>query len=99
MESAETRDHPIQMNLREYVDLAIAKAVPETARVILAEHKSQCPAERMMTDMGKTDLAAMKLDDRVKKIEIKFAALIGLMIGSGALGGTVSGTLIHILNR
>ena len=86
--------HPVEMPLSDYViqvvELTVAKAVPATVKACFEEHLKTCP---------KTELLAKveKLDDRVDKIEVRFATLIGLMIGSGTCGGAISGVLVHFL--
>lgn len=40
---------------------------------------------------------ADKVSDRLRTLEIRFATLIGLMLGAGFIGGSVSGALIKLL--
>ena len=93
--------HPIEMQLKDYVEQIVDIAVPRavngateainsTVRTMMAEHIASCPRDILFSQI-------QKLDDRVDKIEIRFAALIGLMVGSGVFGGTISGLLIHFL--
>ena len=49
-----------------------------------AEHKKNCPA--------------VALEQRVRVIEIRFAALLGWMCGSGLMGGAVGAGLFKMLS-
>jgi|6_EtaG_2_1085325.scaffolds.fasta_scaffold102114_2 hypothetical protein len=49
--------------------------------------------ERIVDHAFQRHLAECPLTDRVQKIEIRFAALVGYMVGSGLLGG-LTGALI-----
>ena len=94
-EGSSTMDeHPVQMQLGEYVnqivDLAVTRTVPATVRACFEEHLKTCPKDYLISIVE-------KLDARVDKIELKFATLVGLMIGSGVCGGAVSGTLIYFV--
>jgi hypothetical protein len=79
-------EHPVQVPLADYVKQAATTA----ARVVIAEHVKTCPREYLSDKVN-------AIDERVKRIEIRFATLIGLMVGSGMCGGAVSGTLIHLM--
>ena len=56
----------------------------EAARVALAEHAAACPVA--------------KLETRVRRLEVKFAALLGFMAGSGFLGGLAGGFVANALS-
>jgi len=82
-------DHPIQMSIREYVDQAADQAADKAARLVMAEHLKNCPRVYLEEQVE-------ELHNRVQKIEVRFATLVGLMIGSGCLGGAVSAGLITL---
>ena len=87
-------EHPVQMDLKEYViqvvEIAAPKIVADTVKATMDEHLRNCPREIVFAELEKLEL-------RVNRIELRFATLIGLMIGSGVFGGAVSGTLIHFM--
>jgi len=41
--------------------------------------------------------AAEETSQRLRNLEVRFATLVGLMIGCGAIGGAVSGALVKLL--
>jgi hypothetical protein len=57
----------------------VSEIAREAARTILREHVETCP-------IGETVV-------RVTKIESRLSLLVGIMLGSGALGGVVGGTI------
>ena len=79
-------EHPVQVPLDKYVEQAAITA----ARTVIAEHVKTCPREYLSSKVD-------EIDKRVKRIEIRFATLVGLMVGSGTCGGAVSGVLVHML--
>lgn len=57
----------------------------EEANAAIIQHLSLCP------------MVALKIDERLRGMEVRFSFLIGCMIGSGALGGVAGATLTKIL--
>jgi len=56
----------------------------EAARVALEAHARECPARNLET--------------RVRRIELRFAALLGFMAGSGFLGGLAGGFVANAMH-
>jgi hypothetical protein len=75
------QDPHVQVALPDYVR-EIAK---EAARTVIEEHVKSCPFT--VDDCGK----------RLRTLEVKFATAVGLMIGSGAIGGGLSVGLMKLL--
>lgn len=57
----------------------------EEARKVILQHLDLCP------------FANLRIEERVRNIEISYARLIGFMAGSGLLGGTAGALLTRIL--
>lgn len=54
----------------------------EAARTVIAEHVKTCGVE--------------KLDTRITVLEKRFNILLGAIVGSGALGGSVSAVIMKV---
>jgi hypothetical protein len=61
----------------------IREAAREAARTVIKEHIKTCQVGR--------------LADRVDKLENRFYLVIGAIIGSGALGGSVSAIIMKLM--
>jgi hypothetical protein len=66
---------------------SIHQAAAEEARKIVTEHSSQCP------------FAMLKIEERVRTVEMRFTTLIGFMAGSGLLGGVAGGAIFKALGQ
>jgi len=62
----------------------VKEVAREAAREVLREHVAQCPIKEVQA--------------KVESLQVRFAALVGLMIGSGVLGGSVAAGLVKLLN-
>jgi len=69
----------VQIPLPEYVKMIAREAGLVAAREVLEEHRKACPAATSAESVSKS----------IKSLEIRFGMLIGIMIGSGTLGGIV----------
>jgi len=58
----------------------------EAEKVIL-QHLNLCP------------FAALKIEERLRVIETRFATLVGIMIGSGLLGGVAGAAFSRLLGK
>ena len=54
----------------------------EQAESVILQHLSLCP------------FAGLRIEERVRAIETRFATLIGFMLGSGLLGGVAGAALV-----
>jgi hypothetical protein len=71
-------DQPISVPLPEFVrQIAI-----EAARTVIKDHTEQCPISSVQDDL-KT------VQGEQSRINVRFAGLVGLMVGSGVCGGGV----------
>lgn len=59
----------------------------EVAEQVLREHMGLCP------------FAALKIEQRLRTVEVRFAALLAFMLGSGLLGGLTGAGLIQLLHK
>lgn len=57
----------------------------EEAEKTILQHLSLCP------------FASLNIEERVRKIETRFALLLGFMVGSGFLGGAAGGLMVKLL--
>ena len=57
----------------------------EESQKVILQHLDLCP------------FAASKIEERVRKIETRFALLLGFMIGSGLLGGAAGAAMFKAL--
>lgn len=57
----------------------------QEAENVIQNHTRNCP------------FAALKIEERLRNLENRFAILIGLMLGSGIIGGYVGATLQHLI--
>jgi len=57
----------------------------EEAQKVILQHLDLCP------------FTALEIEDRVRKIETRFALLIGFMVGSGLLGGATGAAVFKML--
>jgi hypothetical protein len=81
----ECGEHDPGLSRNVYPDLR-AMARDEAQQIILT-HLKLCP------------FAGERISERLRAIETKFATLIGLMIGSGLLGGTVAAALTKLMTK
>jgi hypothetical protein len=77
----------ITIPLTDFVKGIAREAAFAAAKEIIEEHRKTCPAA---TAVG-------SLEVRLRGLEVRFSTLIGLMIGSGALGGGVSMGLAKLI--
>ena len=63
----------------------IAALAREAARDEIIRHLAGCP------------FAKLAIEERLRKIELRFSALVAFMCGSGLIGGTVGASLIKLL--
>lgn len=75
-----TDETKVRVPLDEYA----RQIAREAAREVIKEHVTQCTARQHIEDVEK----------RIGKLEVRFGTLIGLMVGSGGIGGAASGLLI-----
>lgn len=61
----------------------VVEIARESARVVIAEHRQDCPAIRGLPPVV----------ERVQRLEIRLSSLIAFMAGSGLLGG-VAGAVV-----
>lgn len=66
---------------------SIHQASTEDARKIVAEHEASCPFSKL------------KIEERVRSVEMRFTTLIGFMAGSGVLGGVAGGAIFKALGH
>jgi len=66
---------------------SIHQAASEDARRIVAEHVSVCP------------FTVLKIEERVRTVEMRFTTLVGFMAGSGLLGGVAGGAIFKALGN
>lgn len=50
------------------------------AKLAIEEHTKTCPIK--------------ELEPRVRKMEVRFSTLIGIMVGAGGIGGGISGGIV-----
>jgi hypothetical protein len=56
----------------------------EEATKVILQHLALCP------------FANLKIEERVRSLETRFAALLGFMVGSGLLGGVAGAGLVKL---
>ena len=83
----------VQVPLSDFVESIVIK----TAKLVLAEHEAACRV-RMLAEANTLAVAANTkiLDDHsglILNLRLRWATLIGLMVGSAGLGGTIGGLL------
>ena len=66
---------------------SIHQAAAEESRAIIREHVLACP------------FTSLKIEERVRNIEMRFTTLIGFMAGSGLLGGVAGGAIFKALGQ
>ena len=66
---------------------SIHQAACEEARKVVAEHGNECPFTKL------------KIEERVRSVEMRFTTLIGFMAGSGLLGGVAGGAIFKALGK
>ena len=79
---SEAADGGVLVPLPDYIRETAEVAGDAAARRVIREHVKTCP-------IG-------KIEDRVRVLEGRFAVLVGAIIGSGALGGTVGAIIIKM---
>lgn len=80
-------DQPeIQVPLDRWVRDIATHAAKEAARCVIEEHKDNC-------QIGTVATQQTEHDTRLRKLEVRFVALVAFMAGSGLLGG-VAGAMI-----
>jgi len=65
----------------------VKQVARESALTVIDEHVKSCPIA----------VAFPQVETRVRKLEVRFGTLIGLMCGSGVLGGGVVGAMLKLL--
>ncbi len=81
MDRSDTSQEGITMNPRDTTRL-IAEAA---ARQVVIEHIGLCP------------FAGSHIEERVRTLETSFARLVGLLIGSGVLGGAAGAVVSRLM--
>jgi len=69
------------------LDRFVREVAREAARTVIEEHVASCPARSK----------AAELNSRLQRVEVRFAALVAFMAGSGALGGLAGAALAGLL--
>jgi len=69
----------VQVPLPDYVRMIAREAGLVAAREVLEEHRKACPAATSADSVSKS----------IRSLEVRFSMLVGLMIGSGTLGGII----------
>lgn len=77
-------DEDIKVPLSDFVKGIAREAGFAAAKEVLEEHRKNCPAA----------VAAKDTAESIRRLEVKFATLIGLMVGSGTLGGACGAALL-----
>jgi len=80
---AMTPTKSVEVPLPDY----ILQAAREAARTVIAEHVKTCTAKQDIKALG----------EKVTTLRVRFAGLIGLMIGSGAIGGGVVAGIMKVV--
>jgi hypothetical protein len=80
-------DEEVKVPLTDFVKGIAREAAFVAAREVIEEHKKTCPASINMSDVLV----------RLRGLEIRFSTLVGLMIGSGILGGGISVGLAKLI--
>ena len=57
----------------------------EEARKVILQHLDLCP------------FAGLKIEQRVRNLEVRFAMLTGLMMGSGLIGGATAAAITRLV--
>lgn len=65
--------------------------------VVFSQTSANLIAQAIKDHAASCLLEKEKLSERVRSLETRFAYLVGLMAGSGVIGGLVSGSLIKLL--
>ena len=66
---------------------SIHQAACEEARKVVAKRGDECPFTKL------------KIEERVRSVEMHFTTLIGFMAGSGLLGGVAGGAIFKALGK
>lgn len=88
-------DYHIRVPLTDFVKQVSEHAARETARVCLKEHKAQCRREldaeiKRNSEAAKAAALAAKVNaDKIVAVQLGMAKLVGMLVGSGLLGGGV----------
>ncbi|HET6442730.1 MAG TPA: hypothetical protein VFH53_10165 [Phycisphaerae bacterium] len=78
--SGENGEQTIRLPLDKWVREIARTAAREAAALVIADHLASCPTKTAVAD----------LTVRVRTLQIRFAGLVGLMLGSGIAGGGVA---------
>jgi hypothetical protein len=77
----------VKLSLDQPVTIPLSQFVrsiaKEAALVVLEEHRSNCPIK--------------DVEAKVDRLEVRFGTLVGMMIGSGTLGGAVVAGLARLM--
>ena len=73
--------HQIKVPLTEF----IREVVRETVAEVWKEHRAECPVPAAM----------LIVEERVRKIELKAATLVGYMVGAGIFGGGTAAVIVR----
>lgn len=80
--------HDVQVPITEFT----RQVAVEAARTVTHECLENCTRERLdVVDRIE------KMDIRLRNLEKRFATLIGAVIGSGALGGSITAVMMKLL--
>ena len=87
-------DDKIEVPIGTFVhDVAV-----DAARTVIAEHVQTCNAYSLAEKINvQVAHKIEKIDNRISVLERRFNILIGAVIGSGALGGTVAGVITKLM--
>lgn len=80
----------VPMPLTDFVK-AIAR---EAALTVIKEHIESCPVAKEVVGI-KSD--QKETDERLGKLELKTATMIGIIAGAGGIGGLAGGGLVSLL--
>ena len=80
-----TNDHDVNVPLTDYT----RQVAQEAARTVYKEMQAACPIWKVVDKLE-------KIDERVDRLENRFAYVVGAIVGSGALGGAVGASILKV---
>ena len=80
-----TDHHDVNVPLNEYT----RQVAQEAARTVYNEMQLKCPIWTVIERIDKSE-------ERIDKLEQRFAYVIGAIVGSGALGGAVGASILKM---
>ena len=92
-----TDENPkVSIDMLDYTRQVSDEAAEKAARLVIREHVTSC---RLVDAVSKLDNRLLALDERFRVFEKKFAYLIGAIISSGALGGSIGAAIIRLFGN